>query len=264
MKYEAKCVGSGCTGALNATANALPESSPTGTTWVNISKTVSVRVCNNLNAAKGVTNKYFMVTNAEWMTMARDIEQVDENWSGGTKGAGVLARGHSDSSPDNPLEASADDSDPYYLTGNSSLDLPNAGWEQKRIHTLSNREKIWDLSGNYYDNIDFPVTPSLKAYNSAIPITPSSTQVWIDFKNIDTNAGPVDVMKPSTWQPFFSNLTGDNGIGRYWSGTTSNGGNGRRGGHWQYGTDAGIYNLRLSGTAGYYGLEMGFRCVYRP
>jgi len=264
MKYEAKCVGTGCTGVANATTNALPESSPTGTTWVKMARDASVIACNNLNTANSVTNKYFMITNAEWMTMARDIEQVDENWSSGTKGVGVLARGHSDNSPNGPQQASSDDNDPYYLTGNSSSDLPNAGWEQKRVHTLSNGEKIWDLSGNYYDNVDFPVTPTLKAYYSGIPITPTSTQVWIDFKEIDTNAGPNDVMKPSTWQPFFSNLTGDNGIGKYWSGLNNSGGNGRRGGHWNYGVNAGIYNLRLSGATWYSAPEVTFRCVYRP
>jgi len=120
-----------------------------------------------------------MLSNPEWMTIARDVEQVDENWSSGTKGVGVLARGHSDNLPNYALEASADDNDPYYLTGNSSADLPNYGWEQRRTHILSNGEKVWDMSGNLYDNVDFPVTPTLKAYNSAIPITPSSAQVWI-------------------------------------------------------------------------------------
>jgi len=58
-------------------------------------------------------------------------------------------------------------------------------------------------------------------------------------------------MKPSTWQPFFSNLTGDNCIVRYWSGLTNNGGNGRRGGYYNVGTNAGIYYLRLSGADWY-------------
>ena len=113
------------------------------------------------------------------------------------------------------------------------------------------------------DNTNYPVTPANKAYNSLNPIT--TIQSWIEFKDIDMKGGPADEMKPSTWQPFFSSLTGEsNGIGKYWPGTDTNGGNGRRGGNWGYSTSAGIYSLRLSGTGGYYGAEMSFRCVYRP
>lgn len=59
---------------------------------------------------------YSLITNAQWQTIARNIEQVSANWSGGSVGAGSLNRGHSDSAPNNALAASTDD-DPCYDTG---------------------------------------------------------------------------------------------------------------------------------------------------
>jgi hypothetical protein len=266
-KYEMKCVGSSCP-VNQASANAVATSKPSGTSWTSISRTSDLVACSNLNAINGVSLKYFMITNAEWMTIARDIESVGENWSGSLPGIGVLARGHSDEVEPLPplppllLEASSDDSASYFGTGNTSADAPNLGWEQKRTHTLSNGQVIWDLAGNAQEAVDWIVIT--KAHNSEISIETGQTEIWIDFKDINTFASETDQMKPSTWQPFYSSLTGLDGIGQYFSGTKTKGRSARRGGHYAQGNIAGIYNLRLSGTEGYVHSSLGFRCVYRP
>ena len=266
-KYEMKCVGATCS-TNKPSATAVATSKPSGTPWNLISRTSDLVACSNLNALNEVSSKYFMITNAEWMTIARDIESVGENWSGSLPGMGVLARGHSDEVEvveavlPPLLEASSDDSDSYFGTGNSSADAPNSGWEQKRTHTLSNGQVVWDLAGNVQEAVDWIVTT--KAYNSAISIETGQPEVWIDFKDINTFASETDEMKPSTWQPFYSSLTGLEGLGKYFSGTKDKGRSARRGGHYGQGNIAGIYNLRLSGTAGYFHSSLGFRCVYRP
>jgi len=37
---------------------------------------------------------YHLITNWEWMAIARDIEQVPENWTGGAVGSGMIKRGN--------------------------------------------------------------------------------------------------------------------------------------------------------------------------
>lgn len=232
-----------------------------GTPWVSISQTDSQSTCSNLNAINGVANKYYLISNPEWMTIARDLERVDANWSGGNAGVGVLSRGHSDYSPYNALAASTDN-DPYSGTGNTSAQAANSGWEQKRTHTLFNGEVIWDLAGNVWEWVDWQVTPANKAYIAATPI--AADQGWKEFSALNTKITDADEMKPETWQAFYSSLTGNEGIGLYFAGTNSSGGAALRGGYWGDGSRTGAFTLFLNNYAGSANAAFGFRCVYRP
>ncbi len=91
---------------------------------------------------------YGLISNAEWQTIARNIEQVSSNWSSGTVGTGALNYGHSDGSPNNAIAASSDDADPCFETGQS---CSSTTWDrQRRTFTLSNGEVIWDFAGNVW------------------------------------------------------------------------------------------------------------------
>lgn len=83
-----------------------------------------------------------LITEAEWMTIAQNVLSVPSNWSGGSVGDGYIYNGHNDNSPSDALEASADDDDSYYGTGQSS---PS---DQRRTLVLTNGEVIWDFAGN--------------------------------------------------------------------------------------------------------------------
>jgi len=54
---------------------------------------------------------------------------------------------NNDGTPDNSLSASSDDNDWYNGTSNSS-------WNQKRTHTLSNWQVIWDLAWNVWEHVN--------------------------------------------------------------------------------------------------------------
>lgn len=254
-------------------------SQASGTPWVSITQVNSRSTCSALNALNGVVNKYALISNEEWMTIARNIEQVHENWSPiagiQTAGLGVLARGHSDNSPANSLAASTD-SDPYSGTGNSSADAANAGWEQKRTLTLSNDEVIWDLAGNVYEWVDWNVTPAKKAYRTAATAW-SPTATWRQWNSVDTLIGenPDDEMPPEKWASLFvrdvngspvpSPLDGTSGIGAYYPGVNNDAsGAARRGADWSAGADAGAFALSLVNSASSAGTRIGFRCVFRP
>ena len=139
MKYEAKDNGSG-----------VAVSQAAGNPYVNLTIGDSQTKCTSLGA------KYDLISNPEWMTIARNAEGVGANWEAGTSGSGAMFRGHSDNSA-GALSAAADN-DPYNGTGNTNIQAMYSGKEQKRTFTLSNGEVIWDLSGNVFEWVDWSYT----------------------------------------------------------------------------------------------------------
>ena len=130
MKYEAKNDGSG---------NAISQAG--STPWRSITRNGSITECTDLGA------KYDLITNDEWQSIARNIEFVKSNWATGSVGnAGGLSTGHSDSSPAVYLAANGDDNNACHQTGQT---CNSSTWDsQRRTHTLSNGEVVWDLAGN--------------------------------------------------------------------------------------------------------------------
>ncbi len=123
-KYEAKNVG----------GSAVSQAS--GTPFVNIVQADATA------AASTACSGCHLITEAEWLTIAHNVLNVNSNWTNGSVGSGSVYIGHTDNSPASPLAASTDDTDGYNGTGNG------AGSTQRRTLTLSNGEVIWDLSGN--------------------------------------------------------------------------------------------------------------------
>jgi formylglycine-generating enzyme required for sulfatase activity len=262
-KYEMKCVGTSCP-SVTPGANAVATSTASDTPWVSISQTDSRTACTNLNAINGVTSKYALISNSEWMTVAQNVELVNANWSSGTAGTGVLARGHNDNSPASALAAAADN-DPYSGTGNNSGQAANSGWEQARTLTLNNGGVIWDLPGNVWEWVDWNVTPAEKAYQSGAGNDLSVDRGWKEWTVIDTKIGGGDEMKPETWESnFFPGLNSLNGLGGYYAGLNNYGGAALRGGDWLDTTGAGAFALLLYHPESFALSRVGFRCVYRP
>ena len=256
MKYDAKCVGAACplpSGSAPG-VNATATSTMAGTPWVSITQTNAILACSNLGAG------YALISNPEWMTIARDVEQVATNWSNGGAGSGVLARGHTDNNPGNALAASTDD-DPYNGTGNNSGQAANSGWEQRRTLNLSNGGVIWDFAGNVWQWVNWQVTPANKAYVSA---DGSPQGAWRNFSALNMKITSSDEMKPETWQSYFTTLTGNEGIGQYYAGNNSSGGAALRGGAWGNTTSAGAFALHLDASSGFSNTSIGFRCVFHP
>jgi hypothetical protein len=162
MKYEAKAVDTNNptvglttpnTGGNTINNLTTPTTSANGRTLASvasgypiarISQTTAAQYCSSAGAS--------LINNNEWMTIARNIEAQLSNWTTGTAastaiGIGGLYRGHSDNNPVTALEAGTD-TDGYIGTGNSGFSI------ERRTHTLSNGEVIWDLGGNVYEWID--------------------------------------------------------------------------------------------------------------
>jgi hypothetical protein len=238
-KYEMKCnndaTGAACTGSPVAMAANQP--------WVNITQGNAKAACSTLGG------QYHLITNAEWMTLARNIEAVPGNWSSGAISSGALNRGHTDSAPTATLAASTDSS-PCSGTGEI---CSTAVWhDQRRTHTLSNGHAIWDLSGNAKEYIDWYLPTGRAASGNA--------------SYIEINAQTVTGSMPAT--AFKSNdlaLIGGNGIGKYWPGTDGTNGYAARGGHYDNGVSqqAGVYLLDFDNASGDTNNRLGFRCAYQ-
>jgi hypothetical protein len=244
----------------------IPSAQPTSGPWTGISLENSRIKCQTLQTG-AYPGTYDLISNLEWMTIARNIENVSANWSGGAPGNGNLNRGHSDSSPSQELGL-VNINDSFSGTGNSALNGSTWG-DQKRTHTLSTGDEIWDFSGNVdewviWDPASNPISTSIpfadKAYysNDGAPVASARE---FSLLNVSTSAGAL--MKSATWQAAFTSLTSAHGIGTYQAGTNSPGVP-IRGGHWADAANAGIYRLSLDANIGYTYTTVGFRCVYRP
>ncbi len=211
--------------------------------WRNVSQVVAQTACRGLGAG------YDLISNREWMTIARGAELIGRNWSGGASGSGRLVEGHTDGS--SVFEPISDPSDPYTGTGNDASQLPDVGWEQRRTLEYAPGLVIWDLPGH--------------------------VQEWVDW----TTGGPLDgVPSPCTMTgelpgytcaglvaDDFQSTTGTYGTAQGAGLVVGGSGNAvRRGGQ---------YSDRPLGNAGIYGFNTnrnridvfpatGFRCVYRP
>jgi hypothetical protein len=250
-KYEMKCVnssnGTQCSGDADSETK-VATSQPNFTPWVSIRADDSGgggawKACNDLNGVMSGT--YALISNAEWMTIARDLQAVPSNWDGGVIGTNGIARGHSNGSA--ALVAAADTA-PCTGTGGSCTDLT---WHvNKRTHKLSNDSVIWDLAGNVYEWVDW--NPNGTSYSSAT--IGCSLLGWREFS---TTCGLLSANQylPS---PLY---TSTQNFGRWLGGSN---GAAVRGGSWFLGTMAGVFTLLLDFAPSNSYATLGFRCVYRP
>ena len=259
MKYEAKNEGAATTeDATDDIPVSKPEESPV---W-NISQNDARSACKNLNSESsdsdidndtGGDGTYALISNPEWMTIARNIENVDKNWTSGTVGTGCLFRGNIG------ITALCQGVDSGYGKGLSELDF---GLERPDIAklTLDNGEEIWDFSGNTLEFVDWNVAQADKAYVLADGSPINSVK---EFTALDTNIEDDDVMSPNTWQPTNTTLDSTNGIGRYNAkGETHS--VAIRGGDSGSTSNAGVFALEFFNKENTISPGIGFRCVYRP
>ena len=244
MKYEAKNDGSG---------NAV--STDTGAPWVSINQTTAKTECTDLNALNGVTNKYDLISNPEWMAIARNVENVASNWTDAAVGSGCLKRGNVGSA------SACTGGDSGY---NGADPESGAGRNALASLTLDNGEVIWDLSGNVWELTDWTLGGALSTNMSQANKPYDATDgapvaAWIELTAADTYSAlaPAESILPDN--PSFSAVEG---MGRYYAGTS--GGAALRGGLWFAGTYAGAFALNLSYSSSHASTSFGFRCVFRP
>jgi len=260
MKYEAKCV-SGTTPLTSPTTgyNTYDNSSQpcTGSYYVasasngypiaNISHNTALSYCQSIGA--------HLLTNDEWMTIARNAEQVGSNWSGGSVGSGYLPRGNSNSS-------AAQDGSSQYGTGYSDF-------THLRTLTLSNGSVIWDIAGNVWDHVERSVTNAGDLTTTmALPACSNSTAGWEWCEYASPGSPYVSAWSADVAQskvgPSNASWYSAQGTGQvYTYGTGANQGTTVfiRGGGWGNGSSAGAFTVYLTWGTGTTGSNVGFRCA---
>ena len=243
MKYEAKIKGND-NGNQTYSSAFVPESRASGTPWANISQT------NATTEAQTICTNCHLITEAEWMTIAQNVLSVPSNWSTGAVGSGYIYSGHNDNVPANALEATTDDANGYYGTGNSSA----SGANQRRTLTLTNGEVIWDLAGNVWDWTAGTVqTPTVQPGGSGYAL-----REWTAVTNSGTL--PVNPSPAATGLTGASTWTSANGIGLIFSNSDNTGLVGfLRGGSWGYGGFDGVLSLNLGNVSSTIAADVGFR-----
>ncbi len=238
MQYEAKCATTAAptvglttpfTGnntynnsSTACTSTRAPVSVSTGYPIGSISQANAITYCQAIGG--------HLMTNAEWMTIARNVEQVATNWNNGAGpvGTSTINRGN-------------------YTGASAALDGTTVGTNNaRRTHYLSNGEAIWDLSGNVAEWL--ADTCSTSSYYSS-----GAYVDWSDINLADYEKGAAG--------PTSTYTDGTNNTGRYY-GCTTNGNNFFRGGYIESGnaTYAGIFQLNMNTTGGADN-RIGFRCV---
>jgi formylglycine-generating enzyme required for sulfatase activity len=248
MKYEAKIQGIS-DGNQTYSSSYVPESRASGTPWVNISQTNAISECASLGG------NYRLMTNAEWTSIARNIESVNSNWSEGSVGSGYLSRGFSASTTEAPGIDTYTNTAPAPYTGDEYL--YNTGANQvgsvpishvyKRTSMLSNGQAIWDIAGNVWE-----WTSSTCSQGSGDGYWYPST--WIEWS--DANLADYE-------KPFFgpsSNYTSSSGVGKYY-GCNVTGNAVARGGYWNNGINSGVFSFNLNRSVSIEIPYIGFRCI---
>lgn len=230
-KYESKASGTSAA------------SVPVGLPWIGAS------VAQSLSACRANGTSYDLISNLEWQAVARDVENVASNWSGGIVGGGSLNRGHSDGAPASYLAASEDDNDACFGTNDT---CSASAWNpQRRTHLLSTGQVVWDLGGN--------ATEWTKDANST-RYGPDSLVSEL------TNAAPFAAQTKDLFGPSgdYRGLPGEPyaGFGRAYLNFI--GGTIARGGRYSSLGDSGIFFTDLNLNAGAGNTNLTFRCVYRP
>lgn len=230
-KYEMKNDGYG-----------MPISQASGTPWVSIDRPTARAKCKALGVG------FDMISNDQWQSIARNIAGVASNWSGGSVGGtGQLNRGHSDGVPNNALAAVTDDNDSCNGTGET---CSSTVWsDQRRTHTLSNGNVIWDLAGNVQEWVtnDSNVSNGANAYISTINDgLLRQTRFGAASGTICTSSGSSPYC--GMGQGLFAYTAG--GI--------------FRGGDWASGVPTGIFAVSLNTATSVGTTSKGFRCVFIP
>ncbi len=239
MKYEAKDNGSG-----------VAVSQAAGNLFVSLTIGASQTKCNNIGA------KYDLISNPEWMTVARNAESVSSNFE-----AGVMARGWAASTSNgdtwtNTVVASSTGPNCKYNTAADSC-ASSGNHLYRRTLALSNGEEIWDFSGNVWEWVDWSHT------TAGLQLGPTTCSAsWVEFPAVVSDACYTGgALLSNQVFPATSNGSSVEGFGRFLGGS---GGTALRGGSWSSGFRAGAFTLHLTSSTADTFTTVGFRCVYRP
>jgi hypothetical protein len=228
MKYEAK----GSSGSVVSSAS--------GNIYINIDADDAYTECSNITQS-GYAGTFAMISNPEWMTIARNAEGIDANWSGGTVGSGCMFRGNDSGGS----ACGYDGANPETGTGRDS----------KASLSLSNGSVVYDLAGNVWEWVDWDGSGDSVFTTKNVTTGECDNGAWHEFNTSCSD------LSDNEYKPAGS-YTSTNGVG-LWIGNVDTNSSTLRGGYYSDGTAAGAFTIGLNNVNSP-GATIGFRCVWRP
>lgn len=233
MKYEAKDVSS--------EAISRPDLTP----WVNVSVLEAFGIC-SVATETGYSGEFALISNSEWMSIARNIENIDDNWSGGSVGSGCVYMGNN--GYDTTCSYSNSFAPDFGVSRNSKAKLK-----------LNSGAEIYDFAGNVWEFVDWSTADSV--------FTRAPTDGSPNWRELSVLSGSFTKHLIGPQGSFDSS----HGMGKWYGSMADNNwrrGYTIRGGDYDDITDnpgTGIYSIALNATTdNSAAVYVGFRCVYRP
>ena len=226
-----------------------PVSSATGKPWVRASRnTAGDHVVGAEGLCASLGTGYDLINNSQWQAVARNIESVSSNFdTSGAEADHAFNHGHADIGPADTLAADTNDANGCFgIISNGDPDDDCGGvWHiNKRTHSLTNGEVIWDLSGNVSEWVRDDNNTSQGSTSFIQEVTYTDPLKW----------GPANGYSAQTG-------TQRGGLGRFFDGSA---GAVSRGGFWFDGSAAGLFYTSLTGDPSGSFPSIGFRCVFAP
>lgn len=231
MKYEAK--------SLNGIAVSVSNDKP----WTDVSQGMA------MNLSKNSCNGCHLITEDEWLTIAKNLLSVSSNWSSSKVGNGYIYSGHSNNKPTGLLEASLDDNYGYIGVENSGPD------SQRRTLKLTNGQVIWDFSGNASEWTSGTATGGQPG-----SVLDESNYTWKEWSGISI-IGKLNTKPTPNYDTLATSyFDSQHGIGKLYSNAKEDQLRAFiRGGSYTSGDSGGILSLDLSHIPDYHEAMIGFR-----
>ncbi len=245
MKYEAKAIlndesAISSTGTDATTATHKPVSVATNQPWRNINANDAAAECESLGSG------YHLISNSEWMAIARDIEDQGSNWLTGTVGGTCLFAGNAtDDLYGTPRPCGYNTGD--YESGTSR--------DSKSQLSLSNSEVIFDLSGNVDEWVDWD--PDTAGYQVS-----GATSCYNPWENIQLNSVSCGFLLDIDFNTQNGSYGNNEHVGFLSGGNGTDGAITRGGSVNNQG--AGVFAINFGRSLSSELASVGFRCVYRP
>lgn len=246
----------------------------TSTDLLDAERACSAIAGRSLVSPASLDNHFYVINNAQWQAIARDIESVAANWNDATAGSedsDYINQGFFEDTNMNALSLAADSDDANGCFGIEAADPDISGlsatcndsWDsRKRTHTLSNGEVIWDIGGNVMEW----VIDDRDTVNDATANGYASADNFVSLDPFDDEEGAVGsnlLMWGSAVDHTGKNSGAHGGLG-WINDDTGIGGAVARGGYWQWGNNSGIYSSWLDASASAFAELVGTRCVWAP
>jgi formylglycine-generating enzyme required for sulfatase activity len=242
---------------------------------------------NNNAKAYCQSKGWHVITNSEWMTIARNVEQVKNNWCNengtgcgflpGTKGK-ILANGHNDNVNEALASAggigaliAAEDTKPCFGTTSHGSNLCGGKSSQKRTLALNNGNVLWDFAGNVWEWVDLEIMRKDEPKSKSNGIFDSG---WLksDFApgslpSVITDNGKGLTLGYDSFRPSNPTWNANNGVGRIYHYSSPNDTSTAlyaliRGGNWRHFDDDGAFTIHMSPPANTQNIDdVGFRCA---